>query len=414
MLYDNAQLARVYANAYQVTGNPLYRNVAEATLRYVQREMTSPEGGFYSTQDADSEGHEGKFFLWTTDEVTRLLGDDAALFMRVYDVTPHGNFEGKNILHLSHEIGDVANESGMDPLALAALLERSRATLAEARDKRVHPGLDDKIITAWNGLMLRAFVTGAAAFDDGSFLTTAERNATFLTTVMKRDGRVLRSYRNGVAKLAGYLEDYALLADGLLSLYEYTGSPGWFHEAHALVDLLVELFADPEGGPFFTTSIEHEQLINRPRDVYDNAVPAGNSVAAEVLLRVAELTGNVRYREHALRAVAPLQDAVVRAPLAFARLLCAADMAIEPPRELAIVGDPGAPDTHALLRVAWSRFDPNLVIGMASKKDAEATQSPLFEGRAQDHGTATAYVCERYTCQAPVTEPEALAVLLSS
>ena len=415
MLYDNAQLARVYTHAYQLTGTALYRRVAEEILRYVQREMTSPEGGFYASQDADSEGEEGKFFVWTPDEIETLLATDAPLFMRVYDVTPYGNFEGKNILHLERGLDEVAREEGMDEQALSARLARCRATLFAAREERIHPGRDEKVITAWNGLMLRAFATGTATFDDPLYVATAERAAEFLLSAMRRDDdRLLRTYKDGVAKLSGYLEDYAFLADGLLALYEATGRRRWLDEARMLAETIMTHFTDPQGGPFFSTSDDHEALINRPRDLYDNAVPSGNSVAAEVLLRLAAHTGEERYRASALQAIAPLQEAMARVPLAFARLLCAADFALDPPRELAIIGDPDAPMTRALPRTATTRFDPNLVIAVATPEQAAMSTSPLLAGRTQRGGVPTAYLCEGYTCQAPVTDPAALAALMQS
>jgi uncharacterized protein YyaL (SSP411 family) len=413
MLYDNAQLARVYAYAYQTTrGLPLYRRIAEETLRYVQREMTSPEGGFYSTQDADSEGEEGKFFIWTPAEVSALLGSEAPLFMRAFDVTPAGNFEGHNILHVARDPDVLAREFGLSVDAVEATLARGKQILFQARERRVHPGRDEKILTSWNGLMLRAFVTGAAAFGDPSYLATAEANASFLLTNLLRDGRLLRTYKDGVAKLNGYLEDYAFLADALLALYEVSGRRRWFDAARTLAEVMVVHFADPDGGPFFTTSDDHETLIHRPRDLYDNAVPSGNSVAAEVLLRLAVHTGDERYHQHAIRAIAPLQEAMARAPLAFGRLLCAADQALDPERELAIIGAPEDPRTLQLRDVATARFEPNLVLAIATPDAAAASDSPLLVDKVQRDGVPTAYLCERYACQTPVTSAEALAAQL--
>jgi len=412
MLYDNAQLARIYADAHRATGDPSYLRIATETLRYVQREMTSPEGGFYSSQDADSEGEEGKFFVWSADEVAALLGDDAPAFMRAYDVTASGNFEGHTILNLPREIDAVARELGLEEDALQGILARGRAMLFEARERRVKPGRDEKIITAWNGLMLRAFATAAATGEDASFMATAQASATFLLANLRRDGRLLRTYKDGAAKLNGYLEDYAFLADGLLALYEAGGGSRWLHEARSLADTMIAHFADPEGGPFYSTSDDHERLITRPRDLYDNATPSGNSVAAEVLLRLAVHTGEESYRVQAMRAIASLEEAMARAPLAFARLLCAADAALDTPRELAIIGDPNDPGTLALLRVATARFDPNLVLALATPDEAASSQAPLLEGRTLLGGEPAAYLCERYTCQAPVSDPDALAQAL--
>ncbi|HVC80215.1 MAG TPA: thioredoxin domain-containing protein [Chloroflexota bacterium] len=413
MLYDNAQLARIYLLAYQATGKPLYRRVAEGTLRYVQREMTSPEGAFYASQDADSEGEEGKFFVWTSTEIEEALGADAPLFMRAYGVTKGGNFEGNTILHLPRDPLSLAREEGLEEHALGETLARCKAILFAIREQRVRPARDEKTLTAWNGLMLRAFATAAAILDEPAYRATAEANADFLLKVMRKDGRLLRTYKDGVARLNGYLEDYAFLADGLVALYEATGDRRRLDDARALADAILLHFTDPAGGPFFSTSDDHEQLIQRPRDLTDNAIPAGNSVAAEVLLRLAAHTGDERYRLAALGAIAPLEEAMARVPLAFARILRAADFALDPPRELAIIGDRAGSDTRALLTVAHRRFDPNLVIAVASPAEAAASDSPLLRDRPPREGKATAYYCESYTCQAPVTEPEALARLLA-
>jgi hypothetical protein len=413
MLYDNAQLARIYLLAYQATGKPLYRRVAEETLRYVQREMTSSEGAFYSSQDADSEGEEGKFFVWTSAEIEEALGPDAPLFIRTYGVTTGGNFEGKNILRLPRDPASLAREEGVDEAAFGETLARCKTILLAIRERRVRPARDEKTLTAWNGLMMRAFATAAAILDDPSYRATAEANANFLLGAMRKDGRLLRTYKDGVAKLNGYLEDYAFLADGLLALYEAGGEHHRLDDARALADAMILHFTDPAGGPFFSTSDDHEQLIQRPRDLTDNAIPAGNSVAAEVLLRLAAHTGEERYRLAALSAIAPLEEAMVRVPLAFARILCAADFALDPPRELAIIGDPVSPDSRALVAEATRRFDPNLVIAHATPAEAAASDSPLLRDRTQHGGKATAYYCEGYACQAPVTEPEMLARLLA-
>ncbi len=412
MLYDNAQLARLYTMGFTLTEDPSYRRTAKETLRYLLREMRSPEGGFYSTQDADSEGHEGRFFLWHADEIRGLLGDDARLFMRVYGVTPRGNFEGSTILHLARPIADMAADSAESPEAMDVQIAQCRRTLFEAREKRVHPHRDDKVLTAWNGLMLRALADAAAAFGDPLYRDAAETNAGFVLTALKHNGRLLRSYRDGKAKINAFLDDYAFLADGLLALYETTGTHQWLTEAILLAHIMIDRFADPDGGPFFSTADDDAQLVSRPREIVDNAVPSGNSVAAEVMLRLAVHTGDSAYREQALRAIAPLQHAALQQPLAFGRILCAADMATAPQRELAIVGESDDPDVRALLRVAQRRFDPNLVIGIAAPEHAALSRSPLFLGREQRDGRATAYLCRHYTCLAPVTAPNELAQIL--
>jgi len=300
MLYDNALLSRLYLHAYMVTGNPFYSRIVEETLDYVVREMTAPNGGFYSTQDADSEGEEGKFFTWTAAEIeSALLHEDALLFMPYYDVTEQGNFEGKNILHVDQDEETVAAQADVSLETLQDSLKRSRAMLFKVREKRVKPGRDEKILTSWNGLMLRSFAEAARYLSRPDYLQVAERNATFLLSELRPNGRLLRTYKDGRAHLNGYLEDYTFLADGLLALYEASFDPHWFVEARRLMDEAITLFADEQNGGFFDTGSDHEALISRPKDIMDNATPAGNSVAIDVLLRLAAFTGDGAYRSRA-------------------------------------------------------------------------------------------------------------------
>src|SRR5437667_1127364 len=300
MLYDNALLSRVYLHTYLVTGNTFYRRIVEETLDYVVREMTSPEGAFYSTQDADSEGVEGKFFLWTPGEVEHELAtQDAKLFEAHYDVTSDGNFEGKNILHVPHTADEVAQATQVDVDVLQASLEGSRKTLFAIREGRVKPDRDEKILTSWNGLMLRSFAEAARYLKRADYLSVAMQNAEFLLRQLRQDGRLLRSYKDGKARFNGYLEDYVFLADGLLALYEASFEPRWFQEARNLVEQAIILFADEQHGGFFDTGSDHEVLISRPKDIMDNATPSGNSVAMDVLLKLAALTGEVTYRQRA-------------------------------------------------------------------------------------------------------------------
>ena len=288
MLYDNALLSRVYVQAAQATGEPFYRRVAEETFDYVLKEMTHPSGAFYSTQDADSEGHEGKFFVWTPVQTAALLGeDDARVVNHYYGATEAGNFEGRNIFHVPSDASKAAADLGMPEQAVLAIVERARARLYAAREERVHPGLDDKVLTSWNGLMLRSLAEGAAALGRDDYLQAAVKNAAFLLHTMRRDGRLLRTYKDGTAKLMAYLEDYAMLAEGLISLYEATFERRWLDEAVSLADAMVSLYWDPGEGLFYDTASDHESLIVRPRDTFDNAMPSGGSAAAGVLLRLA-------------------------------------------------------------------------------------------------------------------------------
>ncbi len=414
MLYDNALLSRIYLHAYLVTNNPMYSRVVEETLDYVVREMLSPEGGFYSTQDADSEGEEGKFFLWTPQEVkAALLPDDAALFMQYYDVTEQGNFEGKNILHVERDAASVAEEANVPLLTLQDSLARSRQMLFKVREKRVKPGRDEKILTSWNGLMLRSFAEAARHLNRPDYLQVAVKNAEFLLGNLRKDGRLLRTFKDGRAHLNGYLEDYVFLADGLLALYEADFHPRWFREARSLMDEAIQLFADAEHGGFFDTGSDAEALISRPKDIMDNATPAGNSVAVDVLLRLAAFTGESSYRQRADEYLQPLADIMVQHPSAFGHVLGALDFALSPVKEFAIIGEPRATDTRALLDVINDRYLPNSVLACASPDDSEISAViPLLADRPQKDDKATVYVCQNFACQAPVTTAEELQNLL--
>jgi uncharacterized protein YyaL (SSP411 family) len=414
MLYDNAQLSRVYLQAFQVTGDATCRRVVEETLDYVLREMTGPEGGFYSTQDADSEGVEGKFFVWTPAELQEVLGDDdAALVGSYFDVSERGNFEGKNILNTPRILDIVADELRVPAERLDAAVRRGRQLLFERREQRVHPGLDDKVLTAWNGLMLRAFAEAARVLERDDYRDAALRNAAFLQNRLYEDGRLLRSYRSGRSKLNGYLEDYAFLSNGLLSLYEATFETRWFTWAEELARTMIEQFADEEQGGFFDTAADHESLILRPKDFFDNATPSGNSAAAEALLRLAAFTGDPEYAERALAVPRLLKQAMVRQPTGFGRLLCAADFALAEPKEVAIIGWPQTAATQALIRAVFRPYLPNKVVAGAAPDEPGAGELiPLLEGRIIESGRPLAYVCQHFTCQLPVSEPEALAAQL--
>ncbi len=410
MLYDNALLSRLYLHAYLVTGNPLYRRIVEETLNYVIREMVSPEGGFYSTQDADSEGEEGKFFLWTVAELERVLpAGDVPLFMQYYDVSRRGNFEGKNILHIDETAQAVADRAQISLDELEERLAHDRALLFNVREQRVKPGRDEKILTSWNGLMLRSFAEAARYLDRPDYLLVATNNAAFLLEKMRKDGRLLRTYKDGRARLNGYLEDYVFLTDALLALYEASATVRWFSEAHSLMDAAITLFADEQNGGFFDTGSDHETLINRPKDIMDNAIPCGNSVAADVLLRLAAFTGEDSYRQRADDYLRPLTDMLVQHPQMFGHALAALDFALSSGREFALLGEPRAADTRALLEVINRYYQPNSVLACANPTDQVAIQAvPLLAERPLLDGKATAYVCQHFACLAPVNTPEAL------
>ena len=408
MLYDNAQLARAYLMAYQVSGSVFFRDVAEQTIRYVLRDLADPAGGLYSTEDADSQGVEGKFYVWTPHQLLELLGEnDAQLFAAFYDVTDRGNFEhGTSILHMPETPGQTAQRLGVSEIELLAALERGRQVVFEARTRRVRPGRDEKVIAAWNGLMLRALAEAACVLGNETFREAAVRNAEFLLRTMRTpDGRLLRTWKPGhAAKLNGYLEDYANVADGLVALYEATFDRRWLDTAVELSDAILARFVDHDNGGFFDTADDHETLIARPKDLFDNATPAGNSVAADVLLRLALLLDREDYRAAAEGVLRLLRPAMQRYPLGFARALCALDMNLAQPKEIAILGPPEAPATQALLRTVFEPFLPNKVVAGGEAADG----MPLLEARGPLDGQPTAYVCQHYVCREPVTTPEAL------
>lgn len=414
MLYDNALLSRLYLHAYLVTQRPLHMRIVEETLNYVIREMTSPEGGFYSTQDADSEGEEGKFFLWMPAEIEQALPkEDASLFMQYFDVTLHGNFEGKNILHVDKDAQQVADDAQISLDELRIMLTRDRDILFKVREQRVKPARDEKILTAWNGLMLRSFAEAARYMSRPDYLQVAINNATFLLDKLRKDGRLLRTYKDGRAHLNGYLEDYVFLADGLLALYEASFDPRWFTEAHSLMAEAITLFADAQNGGFFETGRDHESLISRPKETMDNAIPSGNSVAVDVLLRLAAFTGELSYRQRADDYLLALTDVLTQHPQAFGHALCALDFALSASKELAILGNVRAADTRALLEVINTRYQPNSVLACAAPDDKAAIQAiPVLADRPLKDSKATAYVCENFTCYEPVNTPEALVARL--
>ena len=394
MLYDNALLSRVYLHYFQVSGESLARDTVEGILDYVLREMTHPSGGFYSTQDADSEGHEGKFFVWSMDEIRAALGEnDARDFAAYYNLTVGGNFEGKNIPNITRSADDAE---------LRASLAESRRKLFELREQRIKPGRDEKILTAWNGLMLASFAEAGVVLNRPDYTAAARRNAEFVLANLRRDGALLRTWKDGVAKFNAYLEDYAFLAEGLVTLYETTGESRWFNEALALADRMIDEFWDDEGGGFFFTGKSHESLIVRSKDYFDNATPSGNSVAAIVLLRLAILTNRERYRNLATAVLREVADQARRYPSGFGYALSAADFLLSTPKEVAIVGKDIAP----LLAETWRRYLPNKVVAPSNSGDIEGVV--LLENRPLVDGVATAYVCENYTCQQPVTDALAL------
>ena len=417
MLYDNALLSRLYLHGYQATHNPLYRRIAEETLDYVVREMTSPSGGFYSTQDADSEGEEGKFFVWTPEEIAAVLSpEDGGLVAQYFGVTEQGNFEGKNILNVPQGADSFAAEEGVSLEELQQAIERGRTSLLDDRERRIHPARDDKVLSAWNGLMMRSFSEAASILGRGDYRQAAIDNAFFLLDALREDGRLLRTYKDGRAHLKGYLEDYAFVADGLLSLYEATFDQRWLQEARSLTDSMIDLFWDDQQGGFYDTGTDHEALLVRPRDLFDNATPCGSSVAVDVLLHLSLLTGEGGYSQRAATCLRSVHEYLARAPMGMGHWLCALDFYLSTPKEIAIVGEMSTPTAKALLDVVYGRYLPNKVVAGRDLSIAGQPLSslPMLEGRETAGGGPTAYVCQNYVCQLPVTEPDALASQLDN
>jgi uncharacterized protein len=415
MLYDNALLANVYLHAWQLTGEAAYRRICEETLDYVLREMTDAAGGFYSTQDADSEGEEGKFYVWAPAELHEALGDvDANIIEKLWGVTETGNFEGHNILHLAKAPAEVAAELGVDESQVRDATNRARTRLYVARQQRVAPARDDKVLTGWNGLMQRAFAEAGRILDREDYRDAAVANARFLIETMRTDGTLLRSWRRGHARIPAYLEDYAALVNALLSTYEATGDMRFFTDARTLADEALNRFWDDKIETFFDTASDHEELIGRPRELTDNATPSGMSLMAEALLRLAAFTDEHRYHDFATRVLVPLTPAMIEQPLAFGHLLCALDDFVGPMDEVAVVGELDAEATQTLLNIARHVYRPRMVLAQAAPEDAEAQAAvPLLANRPLVDDQPTAYVCRGFACHQPVTQPDELLLQLS-
>jgi uncharacterized protein YyaL (SSP411 family) len=412
MLYDNALLARAYVEGYQAAGDISYRAVASETLDWVLREMTAPEGGFLAATDADSEGVEGRFFVWTPAEVREALGaDEARLICEYYDITDAGNWEGHSIPNTPQPLEAVAERLGLEPGVLARRLEAARARLYEARRRRVPPGLDDKILTAWNGLMIGALAEGARVLREARFLDAATRAAEFVLGALQTpDGRLSRSWRRGRARLAAYLEDYACLADGLLDLYEAGGPARYLAEAQRLVERIRSDFTAPEGG-FFSTAADHEALVVRHREGHDGATPSANAVAARALARLSYHLDRADYRDEALRAVRAYGAAIAQHPQAFPASLLVAEFLLDGPVELAIVGARQDARTEALWAEMGRHYLPNRIVAHHDPAEGESLL-PLLRGKGTVDGAPALYVCRNYACRRPVTDPRDLAAAL--
>src|SRR3990170_6570743 len=412
MLYDNALLVRLGAHLWQATKDGEVERVTIETVDWLEREMTSPEGGFYSSLDADSEGHEGKFYVWTEAEIDSLLGGDAAVFKRYYGVTRGGNFEGRNILFVAADRSAAAARSGLTLSELDATLSRAGKILYEARARRVWPGRDEKILASWNGLMLRGVATAARVFRLERLRMLALKNAEFLAREMVRNGRIMRSHKKGVTRISGFLEDHAAVALGFLAVYELTYDRRWVDGARTIADAMIQWFWDEEQGYFFDTAGDAEQLITRPRDPTDNATPSGTSLAVELLLHLAELQHDADLRRRAVFTLESLTEVCSKYPSAFGHLLGSVDMELNGAIQVALVGRRDDAAFQALERVVAERYVPSMVIA-AGTSGADGSVK-LLEGRMLRDGKPTAYVCRGYTCDAPVTEPSELAAQLDA
>src|SRR4051812_48090104 len=411
MLSDNAQLARLYLRAWQVTGEKRYAVVARETLEYLLREMRDPAGGFFSSQDADSDGVEGKFFVWSYDELVEVADETVAM---AFGAVAEGNWEGANVLWHPFSIAAVASEVGQEPADLEHRLEEAKRELFVRRERRVRPATDDKILASWNALAIYAFAEFGRAIDEPFFVRAAAETADFLLENLRtEDGRLARSWRDGRAGVSAFAEDLALLADALLTLYETTFELRFLTAARELADDLLSRFRDRERGGFFSAA-DDPALVVRPKDLFDNAVPSGNSSAAEILLRLAALTGRTDYEDAALSALRLVANGARQAPTGFGQALSGIDRAVTTSKEVAVVGPVDAPETRALVAEVWTRPGTNTVLAVADPGDAKAIEAvELLRDRPMTDGRATAYVCERFVCKLPVSEPAALAQQLS-
>ena len=412
MLYDNALLTRLGAHLWQATKDEEIRRVTIETVEWLDREMTSPEGGFYSSLDADSEGHEGKFYVWSEEDLDSILGADSRAFNAYYGVTRGGNFEGRNILFVPSDRAAAATRAGVDEETLDATLARARRILYDARARRVWPARDEKILASWNGLMLRGVATAARVFDRHDFTKLAVRSAEFLSREMVHKGRVMRSHKEGVTRISGFLEDHAAVALGFLAVYELTFDERWVDRAREIADAMIEWFWDEKIGAFFDTARDAEQLITRPRDVTDNATPSGTSLAVELLLHLADLQQDSEYRRRAVFCLDALAEPMLRFPTAFGHLLGCADMELYGAIEVALVGELLHPAFKALERAVAERYVPSLVLAAGVPRSRSAIK--LLENRPLVDGKPTAYVCRGYTCDRPVTDPDTLSDQLES
>lgn len=407
MLYDNAQLARAYLHAWQITNEPHFKQVVIETLDFVAREMTHPAGGFYSSLDADSEGEEGRFYVWTLDEIREVLQEEAEFFEAAYGISPRGNWEGKTVLQRALDAPSLAARFGLTPEEVPVKLAESHSRLLSARSSRIRPGTDDKILTAWNGLMLVTFAEASRVLEDPQlqhkYRILATRNAEFMIDALRPDGKLRRSWRQGKTTNEVFLEDYAALILGLIELYQTDFQDKWFATARQLTEQMIQGFNDPDGG-FFDTSKDNVDLLLRPKDLQDNATPSGNALACEALLKLAAYTDRGEYRDLAEKSLGLVANSALRYPTSFGRWLSAADFALANVKQVAVLYETQE-EAEAWLHTIQSAYRPNLIVA-ASPYPPSDDAPPLLQDRPLKEGKTTAYVCQGFVCLQPVNSVE--------
>ncbi len=414
MLYDNAQLALVYLHAWLVTGEAWYRRICQETLDFIVRELSHPDGGFFSSLDADSEGQEGKYYLWTADEIRAVLNNEAeySLFAAAYRFTAAGNFEGKTVLQRAAETDALAGKFNLAPAQVEASLQKSRQKLLEVRSRRIRPATDDKVLVSWNALALTAFAEAGRYLNRPDYTAVAQKNAGFLVENLVQDGKLQRSWRSGIARHNAYLEDFAALIVGLLSLYQTDANLRWYQAAAGLTRQMVHHFQDPQGG-FFDTPAYHETLITRPKDLQDNATPSGNALAAQALLLMSSFDHDAVWENVAGQMVNALLPSAIQYPTAFAQWLAAADYFLGPVAQVVIIGNSANQQTLALRQAALSSYAPRQILAQSDYPVAPGAPQ-LFLDRDLKNGLPTAYVCKEFVCYQPTNQPAEMAGLLKT
>ena len=415
MLYDNAQLVRIYSHAYCITKEPFHKQIVDETVGYLLREMLHAEGGFYSTQDADSEGEEGKFFVWTPGQVNQVLGEDQGeIFCRINDVSEQGNFEEKNILHPILTVEQASKFFRRDRSEIETLIAEGKQKLFVERKKRIKPFRDEKIITSWNGLMLSGLAEAIKISPQPAYIEAANRTIDFIFAKLFIDGRLFHTYKDGKAKHPGYLDDYSFLALGLLDVYGATFDPAVFERAKELTEIMLREFWDNTSGAFFYTGKSHERLISRTKPVFDGSIPSGNAAAALLLLRLYHLTGKEDYLQRAEKLLRCFYDAMENQPFGFAHMLCALDLYLNKAKEIVVVGKRGDSETTELLNEIHGHYLPDKLLQLVAPDESLEQISPLLQGKKPVGGKPTVYICQNFTCSDPITTREKLRAALES